>query len=289
MKLIRYGQFGQEKPALLDTGGRLRDVSALLTDFNPETIVSDGFARLLASKEEDFPLVPEGQRFGAPIAGTRLIVGVGLNYADHASEAGMDLPSEPALFMKSTSAMCGPNDETLLPPQSAKLDWEAELGIVIGRLTRHVTEADALSHVLGYCVVNDVSERAYQIERGGTWDKGKSYDTFCPIGPFIATPDEIPDVRDLAIWCSVNGKTMQQGSTKDMVFGPAFLISYISQFMTLRPGDLITTGTPAGVGFGKRPQVFLLEGDVVTLGIHNLGSQRQVIVRADPVRTVAVR
>lgn len=278
MKFIRFGQPGQEKPGVLDSQGRARDVSALLPDFNPTTIASAAFAQLLASQPEDYPLAPQDERLGAPIAGTRLIAAVGLNYADHAAEASMALPAEPALFMKSVHSICGPNDATQLPPGAEKLDWEAELGIVIGRLAHHVSEADALSHVLGYCVVNDVSERGFQLERGGTWDKGKSYDTFTPIGPWLVTPDEVGDPSALAIWCKVNGETMQQGSTANMVFGPAALISYISQFFTLHPGDLITTGTPAGVGYGKKPQRFLRAGDVVSLGITGLGSQSQTIV-----------
>jgi|SRR5450830_387831 len=277
MKLIRFGQPGQEKPGVLDSEGQVRDVSALLPDFSPAQIGTPAFARLLAGKPEDYPLAPQNQRLGAPIAGTRLIAAVGLNYADHAAEASMALPSEPAVFMKSVHSICGPNDDTQLPPQSEKLDWEAELGIIIGRVARHVSEADALSHVLGYCVVNDVSERSFQLERGGTWDKGKSYDSFTPIGPWLVTPDEVGDPGALSVWCDVNGEPMQRGSTADMVFGPAALISYISQFMTLHPGDLITTGTPAGVGFGKKPQRFLREGDVVSLGISGLGEQRQVI------------
>ncbi|MES2258078.1 MAG: fumarylacetoacetate hydrolase family protein [Pseudomonadota bacterium] len=279
MKLIRYGQPGQEKPGVLDADGRVRDVSALLPDFSPSTIGTPAFAQLLASKPEDYPLAPEGARLGAPIGGTRLIAAVGLNYADHAAEASMALPAEPAVFMKSVHSICGPNDDTLFPPGSEKLDWEAELGIVIGRTARHVGEADALSYVLGYCVVNDVSERSFQLERGGTWDKGKSYDSFTPLGPFLVTPDEVGDPGALDVWCKVNGETMQQGSTANMVFGPAALISYISQFMTLHPGDLITTGTPAGVGYGKKPQRFLRVGDVVTLGISGLGSQRQVVTK----------
>lgn len=279
MKLIRYGQPGQEKPGVLDANGRVRDVSALLLDFSPATIGTSAFAELLASKPEDHPLARDGQRLGAPIADTRLIAAVGLNYADHAAEASMALPTEPAVFMKSVHSICGPNDDTLLPPGSEKLDWEAELGIVIGRTARHVSEADALSFVLGYCVVNDVSERALQLERGGTWDKGKSYDSFTPLGPWLVTPDEVGDPGALDIWCEVNGETMQRGSTANMVFGPAALISYISQFMTLHPGDLITTGTPAGVGYGKKPQRFLRAGDVVKLGISGLGSQRQVVTK----------
>ena len=277
MKLLRFGQPGQEKPGVLDIEGRVRDVSALVPDFCTATIAGSAFAQLLASKPDDYPLAEQGQRLGAPIAGTRLIAAVGLNYADHAAEAAMALPAEPAVFMKSVHSICGPNDDTLLPPDSEKLDWEAELGIVIGRTARHVSETDALSHVLGFCVVNDVSERALQLERGGTWDKGKSYDTFTPLGPWLVTPDEVGDANALDIWCQVNGETMQQGSTANMVFGPAALISYISQFMTLHPGDLIITGTPAGVGYGKKPQRFLRPGDVVTLGIAGLGSQRQLI------------
>jgi 2,4-diketo-3-deoxy-L-fuconate hydrolase len=277
MKLLRYGQPGQEKPGVLDAEGRVRDVSALLPDFSPDTIASPAFTYLLSTRPEAHPLAQQGQRLGAPVAGIRLIAAVGLNYADHAAEAAMALPAEPAVFMKSVHSICGPDDATLLPPRSEKLDWEAELGIVIGRTARHVSEADALSHVLGYCVVNDVSERALQLERGGTWDKGKSYDSFTPLGPWLVTPDEAGDPGALDIWCKVNGETMQQGSTANMVFGPAALISYISQFMTLHPGDLVITGTPAGVGYGKKPQRFLRPGDVVTLGIAGLGSQRQVV------------
>ena len=285
MKLLRYGQPGFEKPAVLDAAGGVHDVSALVSDFNPRSIATDDFATLLAARPEDFPLVGQLDqigRIGTPVDGIRSVVAIGLNYADHAREAGQPVPTEPFVFLKSTSSLSGPNDPILMPPGAEKLDWEVELGIVIKRDARHVTEAEAPSCILGYCLTNDVSERAYQMERGGSVDKGKSYDSFCPVGPYIVTPDELGDAGKLPLWCSVNGEIRQNGSTANLIFSCAALISYVSQFLTLRAGDLIMTGTPAGVGFGMTPSNYLKPGDVVTLGIARLGEQRHTVILSRP-------
>jgi len=283
MKLLRVGAKGHEKPALLDAAGRARDLSGLLPDITAQTLLPAGLAALRAINPETLPLLPEGGRIGLPWTGCGKFICVGLNYADHAAESGMPIPAEPVLFTKHTSTMIGCNDAVVIPQGSVKTDWEVELGVVIGQTARYVSEADALKHVAGYCVVNDVSEREYQLERGGTWDKGKGCDTFGPVGPWMVTSDEVGDPQQLAMWLEVNGKRYQNGSTKTMVFGVAHLVSYISRFTTLYPGDLITTGTPPGVGMGVKPvATYLKAGDVMHLGIHGLGEQRQSVHAWNP-------
>lgn len=280
MKLVRYGTAGLEKPGLIDAQGALRDLSAHIADLRGEHLSSESLARLAALDAASLPEVPGNPRLGPCVAGTGKFVCIGLNYSDHAAEAGMQAPSEPIVFMKATSAIVGPNDDVLIPRGSEKTDWEVELAIVIGRTAKYVSEADALDYVAGYCVANDVSERAFQIERQGQWTKGKSCDTFGPIGPWLVTRDEVADPGNLDLWLKVNGETMQQGSTRTMIFGVAHIVSYLSQFMSLQPGDVIATGTPPGVGMGKKPQRFLKPGDVVELGVAGLGAQRQTM-RAD--------
>ncbi len=283
MKLLRYGPKGHEKPALLDAQGQVRDLSGVIADLRADMLTPEGLAPLRAIDPATLPLVANPGRMAPPWSGMGKFICVGLNYADHAAESGMPVPAEPVLFTKHTSTVVGCNDPVVLPQGSTKTDWEVELGVVIGRMARYVSEADALQHVAGYCVVNDVSEREYQLERGGTWDKGKGCDTFGPIGPWLVTADEVPDPQDLPMWLEVNGKRFQNGSTKTMVFGVAQLVSYISRFMTLYPGDLITTGTPPGVGMGHKPQpVFLKPGDKMTLGISGLGQQNQTVHAWDP-------
>ncbi|MEN9888051.1 MAG: hypothetical protein RL559_88, partial [Pseudomonadota bacterium] len=244
MKLVRYGQPGKEKPGLIDAQGRLRDLSGVVSDIGPEQLSDKSLAKLAKLNPEKLPLVRGAKRMGCPVAGVGKFVAIGLNYADHAAEAGMPLPKEPIVFLKATSCIQGPDDDVMLPKGSKKTDWEVELGVVIGTRARYVSQKDALQHVAGYCVVNDVSEREYQIERGGTWDKGKGCDTFGPIGPWLVTRDEVPNPQKLDMWLDVNGQRMQTGSTRTMIFGVAKLVSYLSQFMTLMPGDVITTGTP---------------------------------------------
>ncbi|MFA5538786.1 MAG: fumarylacetoacetate hydrolase family protein, partial [Gemmobacter sp.] len=261
MKLVRLGAPGAEIPALLDAEGRYRDLSAHVADIDGAALAD--LARLAALDPADLPLVEGTPRIGPCVGRVGKFVCVGLNYADHAAESGMAVPAEPILFMKATSAICGPNDDVLIPRESEKADWEVELGVVIGREARYVDEADALDHVAGYCVVNDVSERAFQAERGGQWTKGKSADTFGPIGPWLVTRDEVPDPQDLSLWLEVDGRRYQDGSTRTMVFGVAHLVSYISRFMSLQPGDVIATGTPPGVGMGQKPPVWLREGQVM--------------------------
>jgi 2,4-diketo-3-deoxy-L-fuconate hydrolase len=278
MKLVRYGKPGQEKPGLIDAEGRLRDLSAAVADIGPGQLSDAALARLRKLKTETLPLVKGSQRMGCPVASVGKFIAIGLNYADHAAEAGMPIPAEPIVFMKATSCIQGADDPIMLPKGSKKSDWEVELGVVIGRQARHVSQKDALAHVAGYCVVNDVSERAFQIERGGTWDKGKGCDTFGPIGPWLVTRDEIANPQRLDLWLDLNGRRMQTGNTRTMIFSVAKVISYVSQFMTLRPGDVITTGTPPGVGMGMKPPVFLKKGDVLTLGVQGLGTQRQQVV-----------
>ena len=275
MKLLRYGKPGHEKPGLLDAEGRIRDLSAHVTDIGGEAISPAGLRRLSRLKASDLPLVRGRPRLGPCVAGTGKLVCIGLNYADHAAESGMAVPPEPVVFMKATSAICGPNDTVEIPRGSVKTDWEVELGVVIGKTAKYVSEADAMDHVAGYCVVNDLSERAFQIERAGQWTKGKSADTFGPVGPWLVTKDEVKDPQDLALWLDVNGARVQDGSTRTMVYGVRFLVSYLSQFMSLRPGDIISTGTPPGVGMGRKPPVYLKAGDVMTLGVEGLGTQRQ--------------
>jgi len=278
MKLVRYGKPGQEKPGLIDAEGRLRDLSAAVSDIGPDQLGDAALARLQKLKTETLPLVKGSPRMGCPVAGIGKFIAIGLNYADHAAEAGMPIPAEPIVFMKATSCIQGADDPIMLPKGSKKSDWEVELGVVIGRRARHVSQKEALAHVAGYCIVNDVSERAFQIERGGTWDKGKGCDTFGPIGPWLVTRDEIANPQRLDLWLDLNGRRMQTGNTRTMIFSVAKVISYVSQFMTLMPGDVITTGTPPGVGMGMKPPVFLKKGDVLTLGVQGLGTQRQQVV-----------
>jgi 2,4-didehydro-3-deoxy-L-rhamnonate hydrolase len=278
MKLMRYGVKGAEKPAALDAQGVLRDLSGVLADITAHTLSPHGLARLRELDLATLPVVEHPGRTAVPWSGLQKFICVGLNYADHAAESNLAVPSEPVLFTKQVSALIGPNDAVVLPQGSVKSDWEVELGVVIGSKARYVTEAEALRHVAGYCVVNDLSEREYQLERGGTWDKGKGCDTFGPVGPWMVTADEVPDPQALAMWLEVNGQRMQNGSTKTMVFGVAHLVSYISRFMTLMPGDLISTGTPPGVGMGKKPNpIYLKPGDTMRLGIEGLGEQRQTV------------
>ena len=276
MKLMRYGAKGAEKPALIDSNGAVRDLSGVLPDITGATLSKDKLATLAAVDIASLPVVENPGRIAPPWKGVGKFLCVGLNYADHAAESGMAVPAEPVLFMKATSAVIGANDAVVLPQDSKKSDWEVELGVVIGTTARYVSEADALSHVAGYCVVNDLSEREYQLERGGQWDKGKGCDTFGPIGPWLVTADEVADPQNLGLWLEVNGKRVQDGNTKTMVFGVANLVSYISRFMTLYPGDIISTGTPPGVGMGQKPAaVYLKPGDTMRLGITGLGEQQQ--------------
>ena len=276
MKLLRYGPRGAEKPGLLDGGGRIRDLSGIIGDLAGEVLTDLG--RIAALDPETLPLVEGNPRLGPCVGGTGKFMCIGLNYADHAAESGLKVPAEPVLFLKANSAICGPDDPIIIPRGSQKTDWEVELGVVIGRPAKYVTETEALSHVAGYCVINDVSERSFQAERAGQWTKGKSCDNFGQTGPWLVTPDEVPDPQALDMWLKVEGETMQAGSTRTMVYGVAFLISYLSQFFTLHPGDIISTGTPPGVGMGKKPPRFLRPGEVVGLGIDGLGRQRQVCV-----------
>ncbi|MFI8610136.1 fumarylacetoacetate hydrolase family protein [Pseudomonas sp. NY15364] len=278
MKLLRYGPSGQEKPALVAADGSLRDLSQHVLDINPRTLERKALDELRALDPLSLPRVEDGVRIGTPIANIGKLICVGLNYADHAKESNLPVPSEPVLFMKATSAICGPNDAVIIPRGSEKTDWEVELGIVIGRKAQYVEREQALEHVAGYCIVNDVSERAYQLERGGTWDKGKGCDTFAPIGPWLVTADEITDLRNLDLRLSVNGELRQQGNTRTMIFSIDEIVSYISQFMTLNPGDVICTGTPPGVGAGMQPPQFLKPGDRMRLSISGLGEQRQNVV-----------
>jgi len=275
MKLFRYGPRGHERPGLVDHEGVLRDLSAQIGDIGAADLAPSRLDRLRSVETWTLPVIAPGTRLSVPWHGMSKFICVGLNYKDHAAEAKMALPAEPILFMKTANALTGPNDPVVLPQGSAKGDWEVELGVVIGTRARYVSEADALSHVAGYCVVNDVSERAFQLERGGTWDKGKCCDTFGPVGPWLVTADEVPDPQGLALWLEVSGERMQDGRTADMVFGVASLVSYISRFMTLEPGDLIATGTPAGVGMGR--QRFLRPGDTMRLGISGLGEQSTTV------------
>jgi 2,4-didehydro-3-deoxy-L-rhamnonate hydrolase len=277
MKLLRYGPSGQEKPGILDGKGGVRDLSDLVDDIGGTTLLATGLARLRDLDVASLPLVGRPDRFGPCVADVGKFVCIGLNYTDHAAESGMSIPQEPVVFAKWTSAICGPNDDTEIPRGSVKTDWEVELGVVIGAPGRYIDEGDAMSHVAGYCVINDVSEREYQFERGGTWDKGKGFDTFGPIGPWLVTADEIPDPHALGLWLEVDGRRYQNGNTGNMVFRIPKLISYLSEIMSLKSGDIISTGTPAGVGLGQKPPVFLRAGNVVRLGIDGLGEQRQEV------------
>lgn len=280
MRLLRVGPTGHEKPALLDVQGRLRDLSGHCADIAGTVLSPAGLDALRRIEPSTLPLLPADVRIGPCVGQTRKIVCVGLNYADHAAESGMPIPKEPVLFMKPTSCIVGPFDNVEIPRGGDKTDWEVELCIVIGTRAKYVSEAQAMAHVAGYCVANDVSERAFQIERGGQWDKGKSHDTFAPIGPWLVTADEVPDPQNLGMWLDVDGKRYQDGSTRTMIFGVRTVVSYISQFMTLEPGDLIFTGTPPGVGFGQKPPVFLKPGQTLSLGIEGLGEQAQTTISA---------
>ena len=280
MKLVRYGAKGAEKPGLIDKSGQLRDLSAHVRDLDGEAYSPASLAKLAALDTSKLPAVDGKQRFGAPVTGISKFVAIGLNYSDHAKETGSPIPTEPIFFIKANTSLSGPNDAVEKPRGSTKLDWEVEIAAIIGTRAKYVSEADALNHVAGYCVCNDVSERNFQQERGGQWTKGKSHDTFGPLGPWLVTKDEIPDVQKLGMWLDVNGQRRQTGNTSTMIFSMAKCISYVSQFMTLLPGDIVTTGTPPGVGLGMKPPKFLNVGDVVTLGIEGLGEQRQEIIAA---------
>ena len=278
MKLVRYGNPGKEKPGLIDVNGHLRDLSSVVKDIGPDKLGDAALAKIAKVKTDKLPLVKGKPRYGNPVTSTPKFIAIGLNYADHAAESGLPIPAEPVVFMKATSCIQGPNDAVMLPKGSKKTDWEVELGVVIGIRARYVSQKDALNFVAGYCTINDVSEREYQIERGGTWDKGKGCDTFGPIGPWLVTRDEVPNPQKLSMWLDLNGKRVQTGNTKTMVFSVAKIVSYVSQFMTLEPGDIITTGTPPGVGLGMKLSLYLKKGDVMTLGIEGLGEQRQEVV-----------
>jgi 2-keto-4-pentenoate hydratase/2-oxohepta-3-ene-1,7-dioic acid hydratase in catechol pathway len=282
MKLLRYGAPGAEKPALLDAQGTIRDLSGIIPDISGdisgETLSLSNLAKLRAIDAATLPAVSSNIRIGPCVGRVGKFICIGLNYSDHATETGMQLPSEPVIFMKATSAICGPNDNLIIPRGSTKLDWEVELGVVIGTNGKYISENDAMNHVAGYCVIHDVSERAFQIEGTGQWVKGKSADTFGPIGPWLVTADEVPDPQNLRLWLEVNGRRYQNGTTRTMVFGVKKLVSYVSRFMSLQAGDVISTGTPPGVGMGQKPPVYLHAGDVVRLGVEGLGEQQQTVV-----------
>jgi len=281
MKLLRYGNAGQERPGILDSNGKVRELGSVVSDINGKTLGEESLKKIASLDINSLPLVNEPVRFGPCVNGVGKFICIGLNYADHAAESGVAVPSEPVVFMKATSAITGPNDNIIKPRNSTKLDWEVELGIVIGKHASYVTLDEAMDYIAGYCVINDVSERNFQLERpGGQWDKGKGCDSFGPIGPYLVTKDEVADPLNLNLWLKVNGKTFQNGSTDQMVFGPQFLVHYLSQFMSLQPGDVISTGTPPGVGLGQKPPLYLNEGDVVELGIEGMGVQKQVVVNA---------
>ena len=280
MKLLRYGPKGQEKPGLLDNDGKIRDLSGAIADLNGSVLSAESLARLRSLDAAELPLVSGEPRFGPCVGSVGKFIGIGLNYADHAAETGAAIPKEPVVFNKWVTCISGCNDDIQIPAGSIKTDWEVELGVVIGQTARRVSETEALNHVAGYCVVNDVSEREYQIERGPTWDKGKGFDSFGPIGPWLVTKDEVPDPQNLQLWLEIDGVRRQSGTTKTMVFSVATLVSYLSRIMTLHPGDVIATGTPPGVGMGMKPPVFLRPGQVVRLGVERLGEQRQVTVQA---------
>lgn len=278
MKLIRFGDKGNEKPGIIDAAGTIRDVSSIVSDYGPETLSPELLDKLASADLGSLPAAPEGVRIGSPVSRIGHFIAIGLNYADHAAETGAAIPSEPIVFSKAPNSLCGPNDDVLMPRGSQKLDWEVELAIVIGKRADYVGEKDALDYVLGYALCNDVSEREYQAERGGQWMKGKSAPTFGPLGPWIATRDEIADPQNLDMFLDVNGERCQTGNTKTMIFGVAHIVSYLSQFMVLEPGDVITTGTPPGVGLGMKPPRFLKAGDTMYLGVAGLGEQKQTVV-----------
>ena len=275
MKLLRFGEMGQEKPGILDSNGNIRDLSGHISDINGETISEDGLNKISSIDQMSLPIVPEGTRLGACVGSIGKFLCIGLNYSDHAAESGMPVPKEPILFSKATSAVVGPNDDIEIPRNSVETDWEVELGIIIGKKAKYINEEDAEEHIAGYCVVNDVSEREFQLKKEGQWTKGKSCDTFGPTGPYLVTKDEVSDVQNLKMYLDVNGKRMQDGSTKTMIFSAKYIVYYLSQFMSLNPGDVIATGTPPGVGGGMKPPVFLKVGDKMKLGIEGLGEQNQ--------------
>jgi 2,4-diketo-3-deoxy-L-fuconate hydrolase len=278
MKLLRYGVLGRERPGLLDDNRQIRDLSGIIRDIDGDAISAAGLSRLRDIDVHKLPIVADKPRIGVPLAQVGKFVGIGLNFSDHARESNMPIPVEPIVFMKATTSLSGPFDDVIKPKRSTKLDWEVELGIVIGTRAQSVAESAALDYVAGYCLANDVSERNFQLERGGTWDKGKSFDTFGPVGPYLVTPDEVGDVQNLSMWLEVNGERMQSGNTSTMIFPCAQIVSYVSEVMTLMPGDIIITGTPPGVGMGMKPPRYLNVGDTVALGVDKLGSQRQRIV-----------
>jgi 2-keto-4-pentenoate hydratase/2-oxohepta-3-ene-1,7-dioic acid hydratase in catechol pathway len=279
MKLLRYGPKGKEKPGILDQHGKIRSLAKVVNDIDGEAISPAGLAKLKKVNVAKLPKVPGKPRIGACVANPQKFIAIGLNYSDHAAESGLKVPPEPVVFTKQVSCLSGPNDAVTIPPKSEKSDWEVELGVIIGRRAKNIKEADALKYVAGYCTVNDLSEREFQAERSGQWTKGKSYDTFGPIGPWLVTRDEVKDPQDLHLWLELNGKMVQDGSTKTMVYGVAFIVAYLSQFFTLMPGDVITTGTPPGVGMGMKPPQYLKPGDKMIIGIDGLGVQRQVVKR----------
>jgi 2-keto-4-pentenoate hydratase/2-oxohepta-3-ene-1,7-dioic acid hydratase in catechol pathway len=278
MKLLRFGEPGKERPGILHADGSIRDLSAIVPDIAGSTLLPDPLARVRSTNPDSLPRVNGTPRLGPCVGGVGKFICVGLNYSDHAAESNMAVPAEPIIFMKATSSIIGPNDDVVIPRGSKKSDWEVELGVVIGKKAKYVSEADALSHVAGFCVVNDLSERAFQLEGTGQWVKGKSADTFGPIGPWLVTTDEVPDCQQLDLWLEVDGRRVQNGSTKTMVFGVTFLVSYLSRFMSLQPGDVISTGTPPGVGHGMKPPVYLHAGNVMRLGVEGLGEQRQHVI-----------
>lgn len=281
MKLVRYGEKNAERPGFVDNQGAVRDLSSVLDDITPEALAGGRFNELAALSVNQFPVVPHPGRFGVPISRIGKLVCIGLNYRDHASEARLPIPEEPVVFLKATSALTGSADDVTLPRGARKVDWEVELGVVIGQPARYVGQADALEHVAGYVIVNDISERAWQLERGGQWTKGKSFDCFAPVGPWLVTTDEVQEPQDLGLWLELNGQRCQTGHTGDMIFGVREIVSYVSEFMTLMPGDIVCTGTPAGVGFGMTPPRFLRAGDTMRLGIDGLGEQRQRVISRD--------
>jgi 2-keto-4-pentenoate hydratase/2-oxohepta-3-ene-1,7-dioic acid hydratase in catechol pathway len=279
MKLLRYGPKGQEKPGILDKDGKIRSLAKIVKDIDGDAVSPAGLAKIKEANIAKLPVVSGKPRIGACIANPQKFIAIGLNYSDHAAESGMTVPPEPVVFTKQVSCLSGPNDTVFIPPKSQKSDWEVELGVIIGKRAKNIKEADALKHVAGYCTINDLSEREFQAERSGQWTKGKSYDTFGPVGPWLVTRDEVKDPQNLNLWLELNGEKVQNGSTKTMVYGVAFIVAYLSQFFTLMPGDIITTGTPPGVGMGMKPQRFLKEGDRMVIGIDGLGVQRQVVKR----------
>jgi 2-keto-4-pentenoate hydratase/2-oxohepta-3-ene-1,7-dioic acid hydratase in catechol pathway len=278
MKLLRVGEKGKEKPAILDTDGKIRDISSHINDLNPENLNFETISKIQSADTSSLPELSSNQRVGSCITSPGKFVAIGLNYSDHAAEVGADIPKEPIMFMKATSSMCGPNDDVEIVSGSKKLDWEVELGIVIGKEAKHISESQSQDHILGYCLVNDVSEREWQIEKMGQWVKGKSHDTYGPTGPYLVTKDEIKDINNLKMMLDVNGERMQTGNTSTMIFNVDIIVSYVSKFMSLQPGDIITTGTPPGVGMGRKPQVFLKAGDEMKLSIENLGEQNSKVV-----------